>query len=82
MIMSQGSAMNIKKLQIFLLLLIFFLSCFGIRMVLANYISKVFLKFGIKQKIAIVAIRDSSGTLGTAVSAGFMMVIIQNFENL
>ncbi|MFL2976256.1 MAG: mechanosensitive ion channel family protein [Candidatus Thalassarchaeaceae archaeon] len=62
----------------FVLLLIFFLSCFGIRMVLANYISKVFLKFGIKQKIAIVAIRDSSGTLGTAVSAGFMMVIIQN----
>ena len=47
-------------------------------MALANYISKVFMKFGIKQKIAIVAVRDSSGTLGTAVSAGLMMIVIQN----
>ena len=36
------------------------------------------MKFGIKQKIAIVAVRDSSGTLGTAVSAGLMMIVIQN----
>ena len=60
------------------ILLIFLLGCLGIRMALANYISKVFMKFGIKQKIAIVAVRDSSGTLGTAVSAGLMMIVIQN----
>ena len=60
------------------ILLITLLGCFGIRMALANYISKVFMKFGIKQKMAVVAIRDSSGTLGTAVAAGFMMIIIQN----
>ena len=59
-------------------LLIFLLGCVGIRMALANYISKVFMKFGIKQKIAIVAVRDSSGTLGTAVSAGLIMIVIQN----
>ena len=60
------------------ILLIFLLGCLGIRIALANYISKVFMKFGIKQKIAIVAVRDSSGTLGTAVSAGLMMIVIQN----
>lgn len=60
------------------ILLISVLVSLAIRMALANYISKVFLKFGIKQKIAIVAVRDSSGTLGTAASAGFMMIVIQN----
>ena len=54
------------------------LCCLAIRMILARYITKVFLKLGIKQEIAEVAIRDSSGTLGTAIGSGLMMIILQN----
>ena len=54
------------------------LCCLTIRMILARYITKVFLKLGIKQEIAEVAIRDSSGTLGTAIGSGLMMIILQN----
>jgi len=52
--------------------------CMIIRIILAKYISELFLKLGIKQKVALIAIRDSSGTLGTAISSGIMMIIIEN----
>ncbi len=59
-------------------LVVAFLCCFGIRFALGNYISRIFMKFGIKQKIAVVAVQDSSGTLGTAIASGIMMMILQN----
>lgn len=61
-----------------IVLVVALLCCFCIRIILAKYIAKMFLKLGIKQKIAEIAIRDSSGTLGTAASSGILMLILQS----
>ena len=51
--------------------------CALLRIWIKVMISKTFMQFGIKQKIAIEAIRDSSGTLGTAAASGFLSLTLR-----
>ena len=51
--------------------------CALLRIWIKVMISKTFIQFGIKQKIAIEAIRDSSGTLGTAAASGFLSLTLR-----
>ena len=53
------------------------LICVMMRLWLKVMISKSFMRFGIQQKIAVQAIRDSSGTLGTAAASGFLAVTLR-----